>query len=208
MALRCVPFPNSISWAVSGGTLLSVLTLVKFELVAMMVLALFFAATNLERGLPRLSMARCVGLPMSGSALASALRRLSCRMYVASVGVEMVSGTLGAGVCACVVTTEAEVAISGILMVSQWGAAMVMVSVGHLRGDDSCSQDCSIAALNLLVVVACVHRFQPFVMCFQPFVLLPCAWTVSFRDAKEHASKVWGKIAKVKRTHLFPGQKD
>ena len=52
MALRCVPFPNSISGAVSGGSkLLSVLTLVKFEFVAMMVLALFFAATNLESGL-------------------------------------------------------------------------------------------------------------------------------------------------------------
>ena len=49
MALRCVPLPNSISGAVSGeSTLLSVLTLVKFELVAMMVLALLFAATELE----------------------------------------------------------------------------------------------------------------------------------------------------------------
>ena len=103
----------------------------------------------------------------------------------------MVSGTSGAGVCACVVATEAVVAISGILMVSEWGAAMVIVSVGHmlmnngdvlevpypclccddaenmrsicvcgyLRGYDSCSQDCSIEALNLLAVSACLYLF-------------------------------------------------
>ena len=119
MALRCVPFPNSISGAVSGGnTLLSVLTLVKFELVAMMVLALFFAATNLERDLAALEHCLLCGLAHVG------LGPRQCAAtpvlpYVASVGVEMVSGTPGARVCACVVATEAEVAISGILMVSE-----------------------------------------------------------------------------------------
>ena len=44
----------------------------------------------------------------------------------------MVSGTPGAGVCTCVVATEAEVAISGILTVFEWRAVMVIVSVGHM----------------------------------------------------------------------------
>ena len=151
--------------------------------------------------------------------------------YVASVGVEMVSGTAGARVFACVVAAVAEVSISGILMVFEWGAAMVIVSVGHmlmssgdvfevpypclccddaenmrgsfvcgfLHGEDGSSQDRSIAALSWLVVVACVYRFQPFVCVFSPSCCLSCALPVSFRDAKEHASKVWGKTAKVKR---------
>ena len=89
---------NSISGAVSGGnTHLSVLTLVKFELVAMMVLALFFAATNLECGLAPLEHDLLRGLAHVG------LGPRQCAAtpilpYVASVGVEMVSGTPGAGV--------------------------------------------------------------------------------------------------------------
>ena len=43
--------------------------------------------------------------------------------------------------------------------------------------------------------------FSPtFVSCvFSPSCCLPCALPVPFRDAKDHASKVCGKIAKVKR---------
>ena len=134
MALRCVPFTNSISGAVSGGnTLLSVLTLVKFELVAMMVLPLFFAATNLERGLAPLEHGLLCGLAHVG--LGPRWCAATLVLLYASVGVEMVSGTPGAGVCACVVATEAEVAFSGILMVFEWGAAMVIVSVGHMLMD-------------------------------------------------------------------------
>ena len=67
MKLRCVLFSDSISGAVSGGsTLLSVLTLVKFELVAMMVLALLFAATELECGLAPLEHGLLCGLAHVG----------------------------------------------------------------------------------------------------------------------------------------------
>ena len=93
MALRCVPFPNSISGVVSGGnTLLSILTLVKFELVAMMVLASFFAATNLERGLAPLEHGLLCGLVHVGLVPRQCAATLVLK-YVASVGVEMVSGT-------------------------------------------------------------------------------------------------------------------
>ena len=156
----------------------------------MMVLALFFAAANLECGLAPLEHGLLCGLAHVG------IGPRQCAAtpilpYVASVGVEMVSGTPSARVCACVVATEAEVAISGILVVFEWRAAMVIVSVGHMlmnsgdvlkvpfpclfcddaenmrsscvcgyhRGDDSCSPDCSIGALNLLAVSSCVYRF-------------------------------------------------
>ena len=181
--LRCVPFPHSISGAVSGGsTLFSVLTLVKFELVAMMVLALLFAATELECGLAPLEHGLLCGLAHVGlgPCQCAATPVLPC---VEFVGAEMVSGTPGAGVCACVVATETEkvicfsqVALSGIFKVSEWEAAAMMLSVGcmfmdsgdfpefphswmfcedaenmrsscdcgFLRGEDSCSQDCSV----------------------------------------------------------------
>ena len=51
--------------------------------------------------------------------------------FAALVGMEMVSGTPGDGVRACEVATVAKVFISGILMVFEWRAAMVLVSVGH-----------------------------------------------------------------------------
>ena len=238
---------------------MSVLTLVKFELVAVMVLALFFAATNLERGLAPLEHGLLCGLAHVGLGPRQCAATLVLP-YVASVDVEMVCGNPGTGVCACVVAAEAEVAISGILMVSEWRSAVVKVSVGHmlmnsgdvlevpclcgddaenmrsscvcvylrgvdscspdcstgalnllavsacvyrflsfdgaentcsscvcgfLHGEDSSSQDCSIAALNLLAVVACVYRFQPFVMCFQPFVLLAlCVGQIQLETSK------------------------
>ena len=175
----------------------------------------------LSVALPRWSMASCVFLPTSGSALACP--------FVASVGMEMVSGTPGVGVYACVVATVAEIFISGILMVFEWRAALVLVSVGHilmnsgdvlevpypclccdgaeitcsscvcgyLRGDDSCSPICSIGALHLPVVVAFFCRFQPFVLRFQPFVLPILCVACSISRRQRSASKVWGKIAKV-----------
>ena len=82
--------------------------------------------------LPRWSMASCVVLPMSGSALASALRRLFFLPFGASVGMEMVSGISGDGVRAFEVATVAKVFLSGIFMVFEWKAAMVLVSVGHI----------------------------------------------------------------------------
>ena len=132
MTLRCVSFPNSVCGAVSGANApLSSLTLVKFELAAMMVLALCHAATNLECGLAPLEHGFLCGLAHIelGPRQCVATPILP---YVASVGVEMVSGTPGAGGCACVVAMVAEVFISGILMVFEWGAAMVIVSVGHM----------------------------------------------------------------------------
>ena len=92
---------------------MSVLTLVKFELVAMMVLALFFAATNLECGLVPLEHGLLCGLAHVG------IGPRQCAAtpilpYVASVGVEMVSGTPGDGVRACEVATVAKVFISGV----------------------------------------------------------------------------------------------
>ena len=121
MALACFPCLDSISEAVSGGsTLLSVLTLVKFELVAMMVLALFFAAMKLECGLAPLEHGLLCGLAhfVLVPRQCAVTPVLPC---VEFVGAEMVSGTPGAGVCACVVATDAgkvscfsEVALSGI----------------------------------------------------------------------------------------------
>ena len=65
MALRCVSFSNSISGAVSGANApVSVC-----ELVAMMVLALFFAATNLECGLAPLEHGLLCGLAHVGLGL-------------------------------------------------------------------------------------------------------------------------------------------
>ena len=217
---------NSISGAVSGANApVSVC-----ELVAMMVPALFFSATILECGPAPLEHGLVCGLAHVGLGP----RRCAATPllpFAASVGMEMVSGTPGVGVRACVVATVAEVFISGILMVFEWRAAMVLVSVGHilmnngdvlevpfpclcfddaettcsscacgyLRGDDSCSPICSIQALNLLVVSACVYTCSScvcgfllgedsssqdssiaalhllvvvaFSFCFQPFVL-------------------------------------
>ena len=107
------------------------LTLVKFELAAMMVLALFFAATILECGPSPLEHGLVCGLAHVG------LRPRRCAVtpllpFAASVGMEMVSGTPSVGVRACVVATVAEFFISGILMVFEWRAAMVLVSVGHI----------------------------------------------------------------------------
>ena len=90
-------------------------------------------------------------LPMSGSALAGALRRLFLP-FAASVGMEMVSGTPGVGVCACVVATVAEVIISRILMVFEWRAAMVLVSVGHIlmnNGDILVVRRCAVYVQQL-----------------------------------------------------------
>ena len=70
---------------------MSVLTLVKFELVAMMVLALFFAATNLERGLAPLEHGLLCGLAHVG--LGPRWCAATPVLLYASVGVEMVSGT-------------------------------------------------------------------------------------------------------------------
>ena len=67
---------------------------------------------------------------------------------------------------------------------------------GFLHGEDSSSQDCSIAALNLLVVVACVFRFQPFVMCFQPFVLLVLCVASSISRRQRTCVKGVGKDCK------------
>ena len=62
MTLRCVSFPNSISGAVSGANApVSVC-----ELIAMMVLALFFAATNLECGPAPLEHGLVCGLALVG----------------------------------------------------------------------------------------------------------------------------------------------
>ena len=134
------------------------------------------------------------------------------------VGAEMVSGTPGAGVCACVVAVEAEkvscfsdVAL-GYLQGVRGGSCCDDLSVGCMfmdigdflefpnscmfcedaenmrsscdcgfRGEDSCSQDCSNGALDLLAVFACVYRFQPFIgaMRFQPFVVVLLALCVA-----------------------------
>ena len=67
---------------------------------------------------------------------------------------------------------------------------------GFLHGEDSSSQDCSIAALNLLAVVACVYRFQPFVMCFQPFVLLALCVGSSSSRRQRTCVKGMGKDCK------------
>ena len=80
---------------------------------------------------------------------------------------------------------------------------------GYLRGDDSSSQDCSIAALNLLVVVACVYRAQPFVMRFQSFVLPVLCVACSISRHQRTRVKGLGKEYKgEKGTSLFPGRKD
>ena len=67
---------------------------------------------------------------------------------------------------------------------------------GFLHGEDSSSQDGSIAALNLLVVVACVYRFQPYVMCFQPFVLLALCVASSISRRQRTCVKCVGKDCK------------
>ena len=102
--------------------LLSVLTLVKFELVAMMVLALLFAATELECGLAPLEHGLLCGpWPSPGLAV--------CR------------------VCGCgdgfwdprraeKVSCFSEVVLSGIFKVSEWEAAAMMLSVGCMFMDN------------------------------------------------------------------------
>ena len=216
---------------------MSVLTVVKFELVAMMVLALPFAVTELECGLAPLEHGLLCGLarawpsPVRCDACLAVCRVCGCGdgfwnprcrglclrgCYGGSEGLLLLGG------------------LSGIFKVSEWEAAAMMLSVGcmfmksgdfpefpfscmfcedaenmrsscdcgYFVGEDSCSQDCSNVALNLLAVFACVYRFQPFIgvmLCPSLLCCLPCVWPVPFRDAKEHASKVWGKITKVKR---------
>ena len=184
MSLRCVSFPNSSSGAVSGANV----HLSMYELVALMVPALFFAATILEGGPAPLEHGLVCGLVHVG------LGPRQCAAtpllpFAAPVGIEMVSGTPGDGVVGCEVATVAKDFFSGIFMVFAWSAAMVSVFEGHilmnngdvlvvsypclncdgkvtacgscdcwcLCGDDSCSPFCSLQALNLLVVFACVY---------------------------------------------------
>ena len=117
MTLRCVSFPNSISETASGANA----HLSMCELVAMMVPALFFAATILECGPAPLEHGLMCGLAHVG---------LSPRQCAATpllpfappVGMELVSGTPGDGARACEVATVAKLFISGILMVFEWSA--------------------------------------------------------------------------------------
>ena len=127
MSLRCVSFPNSSSGAVSGANV----HLSMCELVAMMVPALFFAATILECGPAPLEHGLVCGLAHVG------LGPRQCAAtpllpFAAPVGIEMVSGTPGDGVGGCEVATVAKDFFSGIFMVFAWSAAMVSVFVGHI----------------------------------------------------------------------------
>ena len=97
----------------------------------MMVPALFFAVTILECGPAPLEHGLVCGLAHVG------LGPRQCAAttllpYAAPVGMELVSRTPGDGVRACEVATVAKNFISGILMVFEWSAAMVLVSVGHI----------------------------------------------------------------------------
>ena len=131
---------RSLGPSLEAAHFLSVLTLVKFELVATMVLALFFAAMELQCGLAPLEHGLLCGLANVGLAprQCAATPVLPC---VEFVGAESVSGTPGAGVFACVVATEAEkvscfseVVLSYIFKVSEWEAAAI-TSVGCMFMD-------------------------------------------------------------------------
>ena len=117
MTLRCVSFPNSSSGAVSGASAHWSMC----ELVAMMVPALSFAATILECGRAPLEHGLVCGLAhvWLGPRQCAATPLLP---FAAPVGVELVSGTPGDGVCACEVATVAKDFISGIFMVFEWSA--------------------------------------------------------------------------------------
>ena len=156
MTLRCVSFPNSISGAVSGANAhLSVC-----ELVAMMVPALFFAEMILECGPAMLEHGLVCGLAHVG------LGPRQCAAtpllpFAAPVGMEMVSGTPGDGVRACEVATVAKIFISGILMVVEWRAAVMLVSMGHIlmnNGDVlEVPYPCLCATMRRLRAAAALH---------------------------------------------------
>ena len=141
--------------------------------------------------------------------------------FAAPVGIEMVSGTPGDGVRAFEVATVAKVFLSGIFMVFEWKAAMVLVSVGYIlmnNGDvlevpcpcvcfDDAETTCSSCACGYLCgddscslwsLLPSPSAFSPLSRVFCPLRCPSCALLVSFRDAKDPASKVCGKIAKVK----------
>ena len=176
-------FPNSSSGAVSGASV----HLSMCVLVAMLVPALFSAATILVCGPAPLEHGLVCGLALVG------LGPRQCAAtpplpFAAPVGIEMVPGTPGDGVV-CEVATVAMVFFPGIFMMFEWCAAMVSVFDGHvlmnngdalvvsyswlncdekvpacgscdcwyLCGDDSCSTFRSLQALKLLVVFACVY---------------------------------------------------